>query len=207
YEIGGYVRERVWGRSTNGKDIDIVCVGSGILFAETLADMLQPRPKVVSYARFGTAALRIGDWEVELVGARRESYNQDSRKPIVEDGTLEDDQNRRDFTINALALSMNESDFCELVDPFGGMQHLEEKWIVTPLDPQITFSDDPLRMMRAIRFATQLNFEIDPTTFQAIREQKDRIRIISQERITTELNKILASPKPSIGLALLFKSG
>jgi poly(A) polymerase len=207
YIIGGYVRDRLLGRSTSGKDIDIVCVGSGIRFAEALADLVKPRPKVVSYARFGTAALRIGNWEIELVGARKESYSKDSRKPLVEDGSLEDDQNRRDFTINALAMSMNEADFGALVDPFGGMLHLQEKIIITPLDPHITFSDDPLRMMRAIRFATQLNFEIHPDTFQAIKEQKDRIKIISQERITTELNKILASPKPSIGLALLFESG
>ncbi len=207
YIVGGYVRDRLLGRNTQDKDIDIVCVGSGIKFAEALAALLNPRPKVVSYANFGTAALKFGPWELEFVGARKESYQRNSRKPIVEDGTLSDDQNRRDFTINAMAISMNEADFGELIDPFDGLGHLQQKIIITPLDPHITFSDDPLRMMRAIRFACQLGFEIHPDTFKAIQEQKERIAIISQERISTELNKILLAPQPSTGLALLFKAG
>jgi tRNA nucleotidyltransferase (CCA-adding enzyme) len=207
YVIGGYVRDRILGRSTKDKDIDIVCVGSGIKFAETLASFLKPSPKVVSYARFGTAAITYKGWSLEFVGARKESYNPDSRKPVVEDGSLEDDQNRRDFTINALAVCMNEENFGELVDPFNGIQDMEDKILRTPLDPHITFSDDPLRMMRAIRFATQLGFFIEPKTLNAIKDQKERISIISQERISTELNKILAAPKPSVGLAQLFETG
>lgn len=207
YLIGGYVRDRLLGRSTDDKDLDIVCVGSGIELAKTVAKMFKPQPKVATYARFGTAALHYKGWELEFVGARKESYRPDSRKPIVENGSLEDDQNRRDFTINALAISLNEDSYGELLDPFGGLKHLEEKVIETPLEPSITFSDDPLRMMRAVRFACQLNFKIEEGTFQAIKKQRKRIKIISQERISTELNKILASPKPSIGLALLFKTG
>jgi len=205
--IGGYVRDRILGRSTNGKDMDIVCIGSGIEFAETLASLVKPNPKVSSYARFGTAAVSIKGWHLEFVGARKESYSPDSRKPLVENGSLEDDQNRRDFTINALAVCMNEDNFGMLLDPFNGIRDMEYKIIRTPLDPHITFSDDPLRMMRAIRFATQLGFNIEEKTLLAISEQRDRIKIISQERISTELNKILASPKPSIGLALLFHTG
>jgi poly(A) polymerase len=207
YLIGGYVRDRLLGRSTDDKDLDVVCVGSGIKLAEKVAKMFKPVPKVATYARFGTAAFRYKDWELEFVGARKESYRPDSRKPVVENGSLEDDQNRRDFTINALAISLNEADFGELVDPFGGIQDMHDKIIKTPLEPEITFSDDPLRMMRAIRFASQLNFRIEEDTFQAIKKQRKRIKIISQERISTELNKILMSPKPSIGLALLFKTG
>ena len=205
--IGGYVRDRILGRSTSGKDMDVVCIGSGIEFAETLAGLVKPNPKVSSYARFGTAAVSVRGWHLEFVGARKESYNPDSRKPQVENGTLEDDQNRRDFTINALAVCMNEENYGALIDPFDGILDMEYKVIRTPLDPHITFSDDPLRMMRAIRFATQLNFIIEEKTLNAIAEQRDRINIISQERISTELNKILASPKPSIGLALLFQTG
>lgn len=205
YVIGGYVRDRLLNRPS--KDMDVVCVGSGIELAQELASKLKPKPKVVVYKRYGTAMLQFNDWEIEFVGARKESYSQDSRNPVVENGTLEDDQNRRDFSINALAISLNKGTYGELVDPFGGVQHLEEKLIKTPLDPKITFSDDPLRMLRAIRFATQLNFTIHPETLQAIADQKERIEIISQERITTELQKIMASPKPSIGFELLFDTG
>lgn len=205
YVIGGYVRDRILDRPS--KDMDVVCVGSGIELAKALAKKLSPSPKVVVYKRFGTAMLNYGDLELEFVGARKESYRKESRKPTVENGTLEDDQNRRDFTINALAISLNEGSYGQLVDPFGGLVHLEEKLIKTPLDPNITFSDDPLRMMRAVRFATQLNFEIHEDTLQAIATQKERIKIISQERITTELQKIMASPKPSIGYKLLFDTG
>lgn len=205
YVVGGYVRDRLLGRPT--KDIDIVCVGDGIKLAETLASKLYPAPKVVVYSRFRTAMLRYEGVEMEFVGARRESYSQDSRKPDVEQGSLEDDQNRRDFTINALAVSLNEADFGHIVDPFGGLAHLEEKRIKTPLEPGRTFSDDPLRMLRAIRFATQLGFTIDPGTFNAIGKYKSRIHIISKERIATELEKILMTPKPSVGFNLLFDCG
>lgn len=205
YLVGGFVRDKLLGRPC--KDIDVVAVGSGIALATAFAKSFKPALNVVVYERFGTAALKLGDFEVEFVGARRESYNRDSRKPVVEDGTLADDQNRRDFTINALAMSLNIANFGDIVDSFGGLQHLKEGKIITPLDPAITFSDDPLRMMRAVRFATQLNFQIAPVTFAAIGEQRERIRIISQERITTELQKIMAAAKPSIGLTLLYKSG
>lgn len=207
YVIGGYIRDRILGRPTRDKDIDVVCVGSGIQFAEKMASLIKPSPKVMSYARFGTAAIGFKGWTLEFVGARKESYNPDSRKPVVENGSLEDDQNRRDFTINALAVRMNEDGFGELIDPFNGIKDMEDRIIRAPLDPHITFSDDPLRMMRAIRFATQLGFEIEIKTLNAISDQKERIKIISQERISTELNKILAAPVPSVGLALLFKTG
>lgn len=203
--VGGFVRDRLLGRPC--KDIDVVAVGSGIALAQAFAASFKPALQVVVYERFGTAALRVGEFDVEFVGARKESYNRNSRKPVVEDGTLADDQNRRDFSINALAMRLNINGFGEIVDSFGGVADLEAGRIVTPLDPAITFSDDPLRMMRAVRFASQLNFRIDPVTFAAICEQKERIRIISQERITTELQKIMASPRPSVGWKLLYKSG
>ncbi|MBL7805632.1 MAG: HD domain-containing protein [Saprospiraceae bacterium] len=205
YVVGGYVRDRLLGRPC--KDIDIVCVGDGIRLAESVASQLYPRPKVVVYSRFGTAMLRYDDLEVEFVGARKESYRHDSRKPDVERGTLEDDQNRRDFTINALAVSLSEAEFGYIIDPFGGLEHLEQKLIKTPLEPGQTFSDDPLRMMRAIRFATQLGFTIDRHTLDGISQNRSRINIISKERIAGELDKILLSPKPSIGFDLLFKTG
>ncbi|MBR9921675.1 MAG: HD domain-containing protein [Bacteroidetes bacterium] len=205
YVVGGYVRDRLLGRPS--KDVDIVCVGSGIRLAENVASHLRPIPRVAVYKRFGTAMLKHGDMEVEFVGARKESYRKDSRKPSVEEGTLEDDQNRRDFTINALAVSLNEKDYGAIMDPFNGLQHLEEKLIKTPLEPGQTFSDDPLRMMRAIRFATQLGFHIDDETYAAIGKYKDRIKIVSRERITVEMEKILAAHKPSIGFKLLFDTG
>lgn len=205
FVVGGYVRDRLLGRPS--KDMDIVCVGSGIRLAQNVAANMRPIPRVSVYKRFGTAMLKFKDLEVEFVGARKESYRSDSRKPTVEEGSLEDDQNRRDFTINALAVSLNENNFGEIIDPFGGIHHLEQKLIKTPLEPGKTFSDDPLRMMRAIRFATQLNFTIDPETLRAISKYKNRINIVSVERITTELNKILASEVPSIGFKLLFDTG
>ncbi len=205
YVVGGYVRDRLLGRAT--KDIDVVCVGDGIQLAEAVASRLSPRPKVVVYRRFGTAMLRCEGIEIEFVGARRESYSPDSRKPDVEQGSLEDDQNRRDFTINALAVSLNEDTFGQILDPFNGLAHLEQKRIKTPLDPGQTFSDDPLRMMRAVRFATQLGFTIDPETLRGIREHRSRLHIISKERITTELEKILMTPTPSVGFKLLFDTG
>ncbi len=205
YVVGGYVRDRLLAR--HSKDMDIVCVGSGIELAERIADNLFPRPKVTVYSRFGTAMFVYKDMEIEFVGARRESYRKDSRKPQVEDGTLEDDQNRRDLTINALAVSLNEYNFGTIVDPFNGLGDLEQRILRTPLEPGRTFSDDPLRMMRAIRFASQLHFEIDPKTFKSIKNNRHRIKIISQERITSELEKILMSEKPSVGFKLLFDSG
>lgn len=205
YVVGGYVRDRLLARES--KDMDIVCVGSGIELAQKFATKLRPRPRLVVYSRYGTAMLRHKDLEIEFVGARKESYRQHSRKPSVENGTLEDDQNRRDFTINALAVSLNEDNYGEIIDPFSGLRHLEEKRIITPLEPGKTFSDDPLRMMRAIRFATQLEFNIDQVTLEAIKKHKNRIHIISKERITTELNKILMSRQPSIGFKLLFDTG
>ena len=174
YVIGGYVRDKILGRK-DPKDIDIVCVGSGISLAQKVAEKLPHKTKVQVFRNFGTAMLRSGDWEVEFVGARRESYDRNSRKPVVEDGTLEDDQNRRDFTINALALSLGENDYGQLLDPFGGMEDLRSKLIRTPLDPDITYSDDPLRMMRAIRFACQLGFVIFPESFDAIRRNRERL--------------------------------
>ena len=205
YVVGGYVRDRLLARPS--KDLDIVCVGSGIELARRVGDSLHPRSRVTVYKRFGTAALKHRDLEIEFVGARKESYRSDSRKPTVESGTLEDDQNRRDFTINALAISLNEPDFGTIIDPFNGLEDLEAKRIVTPLDPAKTFSDDPLRMMRGVRFASQLGFRIDPVTFAAIRDHRERLKIISWERIATEVNKILLSPRPSVGLRLLFDAG
>lgn len=205
YVVGGYVRDRLLGRPS--KDIDIVCVGSGIQLAQEVASRLHPIPRVAVYRRFGTAMLKHKNLEIEFVGARKESYRKDSRKPSVEEGTLEDDQNRRDFTINALAVSLNQKDFGNIIDPFGGLRHLEEKMIKTPLEPKKTFSDDPLRMMRAIRFACQLDFHIHPKTLKAIEEEKSRIHIVSKERIAIELNKIILSPVPSIGFILLFRTG
>ncbi|MBO9636418.1 MAG: HD domain-containing protein [Chitinophagaceae bacterium] len=205
YLIGGFVRDKILGRKT--KDADIVCVGDGIALAHKVAERFQPKPTVAYFKTFGTAQIKLDDWEIEFVGARRESYRYDSRNPEVEPGTLKDDQDRRDFTINALAISLNDADYGTLVDPFNGIADLESKLIRTPLDPSQTFSDDPLRMMRAVRFASQLGFTIDPPVFESIRDNKERIRIVSQERITDELNKILLSPKPSIGLDLLYKCG
>jgi len=203
YVIGGFVRDLLLSRPS--KDIDIVIIGNGIEFAERVARKLKVKLSV--FKNFGTAMLRYRDIEVEFVGARKESYRAHSRKPIVENGTLEDDQKRRDFTINALAIAVHPDRFGELLDPFGGVKDLEQKLIRTPLDPIETFSDDPLRMLRAIRFASQLNFRIDPTAVEAIKQNVERISIISQERITEELNKIILSAKPSIGFVYLFDTG
>ncbi len=227
YLIGGFVRDKILERET--KDMDIVCVGDGITLAHEVAALFNPTPEVAFFKNFGTAQIKVGNgqwamgnetiqsaafplvedrgFEIEFVGARKESYDFTSRKPAVESGTLEDDQNRRDFTINAMAISLNKNDFGELVDPFNGIADLALKNIQTPLAPGITFSDDPLRMMRAIRFATQLNFTIEAKTFAAIAENKERIKIVSGERIADELNKIVLSPNPSIGFDLLYKSG
>lgn len=205
YVVGGYVRDRLLGRPS--KDLDIVCVGNGIRMAQAPATRLRPVPRVTVYQRFGTAMLRYRGMEIEFVGARKESYRHDSRKPAVEEGSLEDDQNRRDFTINALAVSLNEHDFGNIVDSFGGLKHLEEKVIKTPLEPGRTFSDDPLRMMRAIRFSTQLDFEIEEETLKALSIYRNRINIVSRERIMTELNKIIMSDRPSKGFKILFETG
>ncbi|RAJ05225.1 putative nucleotidyltransferase with HDIG domain [Chitinophaga skermanii] len=205
YVVGGFVRDKLINRNT--KDIDIVCIGDGIQLAEAVAKRLDPVPQVNFFKNFGTAQIKWFDVELEFVGARKESYSRNSRNPVVEPGTLEDDQNRRDFTINAMAVSLNEADYGTLIDPFNGVGDLEAKNIQTPLDPNTTFSDDPLRMMRAIRFASQLGYTIAPHTFAAIKENAQRIKIISQERITDELNKIMLSPVPSVGLDLLYKAG
>ncbi len=204
YVIGGFVRDLLLSRDS--KDIDIVVIGSGIEIARKVAKKLG-NLKVTTFKNFGTAMIKYRDLDIEFVGARKESYNRNSRKPIVEDGTLEDDQNRRDFTINALALSLNNNSFGKLIDPFNGLEHLKQKVLKTPLEPTITFSDDPLRMMRAVRFASQLNFNIDEDTFNGIRETRERISIVSKERITDELNKILLSDKPSVGFKLLDRAG
>ena len=224
--IGGFVRDKILGRET--KDIDIVCVGDGIALAQKVAQQFKPSPEVSVFKNFGTAQLKLnglfitketsqgsppaggGDLEgaeIEFVGARKESYNYDSRKPKVEQGSIEDDQNRRDFTINAMAISLNEENFGELIDPFNGINDLANKIIKTPLQPDITFSDDPLRMMRAIRFASQLHFVIEEKTLEAITENAERIKIVSGERIADELNKIIMSDEPSLGFKLLYNSG
>ncbi|MCR9225842.1 MAG: CCA tRNA nucleotidyltransferase [Flavobacteriaceae bacterium] len=205
YVIGGFVRDYFLKRGTP-KDIDIVAIGSGIDLAKKVASKLEGKPEISVFKNFGTAMIKHKDLELEFVGARKESYNRDSRKPIVEDGTLEDDQNRRDFTINAMALALNQSNFGELLDPFDGLADLDRQIIRTPLEPGITYSDDPLRMMRAIRFATQLHFTIELRSLQAITGNKDRIKIVSKERIVDELNKILMSPKPSLGFSLMHKT-
>lgn len=205
YVVGGYVRDLILHRPS--KDIDFVCVGSGIALAQAVARTLGPQVHVSVFKNFGTASIHYEDLELEFVGARKESYRTESRKPIVEDGTLDDDQKRRDFTINALAISLNETTYGELIDPFDGQGDMKRKMIRTPLDPIITFSDDPLRMMRAIRFASQLSYDIDADTFAAIISQAERLKIVSQERISDELNKIILSPVPSYGFKLLFHSG
>ena len=205
YVVGGFVRDIFLERPSN--DIDVVVVGSGIEVAKALKDRLGKKAHLSVFKNFGTAQVKMGDEEIEFVGARRESYSHDSRKPIVEDGTLEDDQNRRDFTINAMAICLNNKRFGELVDPFNGIADLEDGIIATPLDPEVTFSDDPLRMMRCIRFATQLNFQIEKETFDALSRMADRIKIVSGERIEVELNKIMLAPHPSTGFDYLQRSG
>ena len=202
YVIGGFVRDFLLKRGT-AKDIDIVAIGSGIALAEKVASLLPNKPKVQIFKTYGTAMLRYKDVEIEFVGARKESYSEESRNPLIFEGTLQEDQNRRDFTINALALSLNEENFGELLDPFNGMEDLENGIIKTPLDPDITYSDDPLRMMRAIRFATQLNFTIESASLAAIAKNAKRLEIITRERIVDELNKIMAAIKPSVGFLLL----
>lgn len=205
YVVGGYVRDLLLQRAS--KDIDFVCVGSGITLAQKVAAALGPDVNVTIFKSFGTAQIVYQGMELEFVGARKESYRTESRKPIVEDGTLEDDQKRRDFTINALAISLNKATYGDVIDPFDGQVDMKKKIIRTPLDPNITFGDDPLRMMRAVRFASQLNFDIEADAFQAIVSQAERLKIVSQERITDELNKIIVSPVPSYGFKLLFHSG
>lgn len=202
YVVGGYVRDFIMGRPC--KDIDFVCVGSGIALAEQVAASYPQHVPLSVFKNFGTANIRLDDYEIEFVGARRESYRADSRKPIVEDGTLAEDQERRDFTINAMAISVNKSTYGVLIDPFEGLKDIRRKIIRTPTDPMITFSDDPLRMMRAVRFAAQLNFDIHPDTFDALMQSASRLQIISGERIIDELNKIIMTPKPSYGFKLLF---
>lgn len=206
YVIGGFVRDFLLKRP-QPKDIDVVAVGSGIELALAVAKKLPSKPNVQVFKTYGTAMIKTADTEVEFVGARKESYHENSRKPAVENGTLQDDQNRRDFTINALALSLNKEDFGKLLDPFEGCKDLQKKIIRTPLDADITFSDDPLRMMRGIRFATQLQFTIEKSSLSAIKRNKDRIRIISKERVVDELHKILRSKKPSVGFKLLYETG
>jgi tRNA nucleotidyltransferase (CCA-adding enzyme) len=206
FVIGGFVRDFLLKRG-NAKDIDVVAIGSGIELAQKVASLLPNNPKVQVFKTYGTAMLRTDDIEIEFVGARKESYAKESRNPIVENGTLEDDQNRRDFTINALAISLSEETYGNLLDPFNGGVHLNEQLLKTPLNPDITYSDDPLRMMRAIRFATQLNFRIEHKSLEAITKNKERINIITNERIVDELNKIMSSTKPSIGFLLLEETG
>ena len=206
YVIGGFVRDYFLKRGS-AKDIDVVTVGSGIHLAKQVAKLLPNKPHVQVFKTFGTAMLMHNDIEIEFVGARKESYNEDSRNPVVENGSLKDDQNRRDFTINALALALGKENFGNVLDPFNGLEDLKAKLIKTPLNPDITYSDDPLRMMRAIRFATQLNFTIEDASLEAITRNADRIKIITNERIVVELNKILESDKPSIGFLHLEKTG
>lgn len=203
--IGGFVRDKLLGRPT--KDLDLVCLGDGITFAQQIADRFHPKPPVTLFKTFGTAQIKLNDLEIEVVGARKESYQQDSRKPEVVPGTLAEDQARRDFTINALSIGLNKEDFGKLVDPFNGLKDLRHKIIRTPLAPAQTYSDDPLRMLRAIRFATQLNFTIEADSLAAITREKDRIKIISRERIADELNKIMLAKRPSIGWDLMFRTG
>lgn len=205
FAVGGFVRDLLLKRPC--KDIDFVCLGSGIALAEASAAKISEHIKVATFKNFGTAMFKHGDYEIEFVGARKESYRSESRKPTVEDGTLSEDQQRRDFTINALAISLSPANYGELIDPFDGVKDLKRKFIRTPLDPDITFSDDPLRMMRAVRFAAQLNFDITPDTFDAIIKNQNRINIVSMERITDELNKIILSPTPSYGFKLLYQCG
>jgi poly(A) polymerase len=205
YVIGGFVRDKILGRKT--KDLDVVCIGDGIALAHEVASVFKPRPKVNFFKNYGTAQIKLPEIELEFVGARKESYERGSRNPEVSTGTLEDDQNRRDFTINAMAISLNQEDYGSLIDPFDGLLDIQDKIIRTPLAPAQTFSDDPLRMMRAIRFASQLQFHIEVGCFESIKEQADRINIISKERIADELNKIMMSAKPSVGLDLLYRSG
>lgn len=204
YVIGGFVRDIFLNRTN--KDIDVVAIGRGIDLAEAVKNKLGEEAHLSVFKNFGTAQIKHNDIEIEFVGARKESYRKESRKPIVEDGTLKDDQDRRDFTMNALAIGLNANNFGQLLDPFGGVTDLENKLIRTPLDPDITYSDDPLRMMRAIRFASQLGFVIEENSFTAIKKNKERIKIVSKERITDELNKIILSPVPSVGFKLLFDS-
>ncbi len=205
YVIGGFVRDIYLGRDS--KDIDVVTIGKGIELAELVHKQLGEEAHLSVFKNFGTAQVKFNDLEIEFVGARRESYNRDSRKPIVEDGTLEDDQNRRDFTINALAIGLSKSNFGKLLDPFNGVGDIENKILRTPLEPEVTYSDDPLRMMRAIRFSSQLGFTIEKESLEAISKNKERIKIVSKERITDELNKIILSPVPSVGFKLLFDTG
>jgi len=205
YIVGGYVRDLFLNRPS--KDIDVVCVGSGIQLAEAISENLGKKSSVAVFKNFGTAQVKYEEHAIEFVGARKESYNRHSRKPVVEDGTLEEDLNRRDFTMNAMAIRINKEGFGDLIDPFNGLDDLENLRIRTPLNPDITFSDDPLRMMRAIRFASQLGFFIVPETFEAIERNKNRLEIVSQERIIDELNKIILSPCPSVGFELLEQTG
>ncbi|HCH46172.1 MAG TPA: tRNA nucleotidyltransferase, partial [Algoriphagus sp.] len=204
YVVGGYVRDLILGRPC--KDLDFTCVGSGIALAEEVVKQFDYHVPLSVFKNFGTAMLKLEDSELEFVGARKESYRSESRKPIVEDGTLQEDLERRDFTINAMAISLTSKDYGDLLDPFDGLNDLKKKNIQTPLDPEITFSDDPLRMMRAIRFAAQLDFDIEADTFYAISQNAHRLKIVSAERILTELNKIIQTPKPSYGFKLLFAS-